>query len=323
MEAYLSYTSDLLLDVQTPTQTGYTTQLANVGKTKNKGFEFTLSTTNINKPSFIWNTTVTLSRNKQQVVDIGNYDYVNVYSAYSSAYMMYGYKKDYPLNALWGFKYAGTWKSAAEVTRNKTTKAYISSSNAQYTPGSARYLDVNHDGIFNEKDLVYLGNADPDIYGGIQNDFRIKQFFVSTFFSYSLGGKIYNISEQWMGNGSTNTNQYRYMLDAWHPVRNPNSDIPRAGSNDGIASDRMVHDASYFRLKNLAVGYTWNTSRLTRNAIRDVQFVLSGDNLVVWKKYNGFDPDVSSQSGTSTLRRVDIGAYPKPRTYLFSVQMRF
>lgn len=323
LEGYLSYTSDLLLDVQTPTQTGYTTQLANVGKTRNKGFELTVSTTNISKPAFTWSTTVTLSRNRQQVEDIGNYDYVNVYGAYSSSYMMYGYKKNYPLNALWGFKYAGTWKSQDEINRNKTTKAYISSSNAQYTPGSARYLDVNHDGIFNEQDLVYLGNADPDIYGGIQNDFRIRQFFVSTFFSYSLGGKIYNISEQWMGNASNNTNQYRYMANAWHPVRNPDSDIPKAGSNDGIASDRMVHDATYLRLKNLSVGYTWNTARITRNAVRDIQFIISGDNLIVWKYYSGFDPDVSSQSGTSTLRRVDIGAYPKPRTYMLSVQARF
>ena len=113
------------------------------------------------------------------------------------------------------------------------------------------------------------------------------------------------------------------MLDAWHPVRNPQSDIPRAGSNDGIASDRMVHDASFFRLKNLAVGYTLNTAKLTRNAVRDIQLVLSGDNLVVWKYYNGFDPDVSSSGGSSTLRRVDIGAYPKPRTYTFSIQARF
>ena len=323
VEGYLSYTSDLLLDVQTPTQTGYTTQLANVGKTRNKGLELTVSSNNISKSGFLWNTTVTLSHNRQRVMEIGNYDYVNVYGAYSSSYMMYGYKKDYPLNALWGFKYAGTWKSAEEIARNKTTKAYISSSNAQYTAGSARYLDVNHDGVFNEQDLVYLGNSDPDIYGGIQNDFRLGNYFISTFFNYSLGGKIYNISEQWMGNGSPNTNQYRYMLNAWHPVRNPNSDIPRAGSNDGIASDRMVHDASYFRLKNLAVGYTWNTARLTNGAVRDIQFVISGDNLFVWKKYNGFDPDVSSQSGTSTLRRVDIGAYPKPRTYMFSVQARF
>lgn len=323
-EAYLSYTSDLLLNVQTPSQTGYTTRLANVGKTQNKGIELSINTRNISHPKFLWSSTLTLSHNRQRVDDIGNFDYVNVYGAYSnSSYMMYGYKKGYPLNALWGFKYAGTWKSQEEIDRNKVTKAYISPSNAHYAPGSARYLDVDHNGIFNEQDLVYLGNADADIYGGIQNNFRLGSFFIDVFFSYDLGGKIYNVSEQWLGNGSPYTNQYRYMLDAWHPVRNPDSDIPRAGSNDGIASDRMVHDASFFRLKNLAVGYTWNADKFTNHLIKDLQFVLSGDNLLLWKKYNGFDPDVSSESSSSTLRRVDIGAYPKPRTFMFSVQARF
>lgn len=56
--------------------------------------------------------------------------------------------------------------------------------------------------------------------------------------------------------------------------------------------------------------------------MRDVQFTVSGENLWLWKKYNGFDPDVSS-SDDSALRRVDMGAYPKARTFVFSVQMRY
>ncbi|WP_256012207.1 SusC/RagA family TonB-linked outer membrane protein [Desertivirga xinjiangensis] len=324
LEGYVSYTSDLLLDVQVPTQTGYSTRFANVGKTSNKGVEFSIETRNIEKRNFSWSSSFSVSHNAQKVEDIGTLDYVNVYGAYgNNSYMMYGYVQDYPLNALWGFKYGGTWKSQEEINRNKITKAYVSASNPQYTPGSARYLDTNHDGVFNEQDLVYLGNADPYLYGGLQNNFRYKKLSLGVFIAYSLGGKIYNISEQWMGNGSINTNQYRFMLDAWHPVRNPGSDLPRAGSADAIASDRMVYDASFLRLKTVSLGYTFDIHKLTRNTLRDVQFVLTGENLLLWKKYNGFDPDVSSESGTSTLRRLDIGAYPKPRTITASVQIRY
>src|SRR5690606_32213332 len=155
LEGYLSYTTDLLLDVQTPTQTGYATRLANVGKTFNKGVEFSIETQNIDKPDFRWSSSFSVSHNKQRVQDIGHFDYVNVYGAYgNNSYMMYGYVKDYPLNALWGFQYAGTWKSLDEVNRNKITKAYVSASNAQYQPGSPRYIDTNHDGVFNENDLI-------------------------------------------------------------------------------------------------------------------------------------------------------------------------
>src|SRR5690606_17706758 len=185
-----------------------------------------------------------------------------------------------------------------------------------------RYLDQDHDGVLNENDLIYLGNSDPFVYGGLQNSFRYKNLTLGVFFNYSIGGKIYNISEQWMANGVM-TNQYTYMLNAWHSVRKPTSVLPRAGAVYNITSDRMIYDASYVRLKTIALGYTWDISKLTNNKLRDIQLTLAGENLFLWKKYNGFDPDVSSQSSTSTLRRVDIGAYPKPRTIVGGIQIRY
>lgn len=323
LEGYLSYTSDLLLDVQTPRHTGYNTRFANIGKTSNKGVELSIETRNIDRPDFSWSSAFSISHNKQTVDNIGTLDYVSVYSANgNNSYMMYGYVQDYPLNALWGFQYAGTWKSQEEIDRNRTTQGYVSTAPSMYTPGAPRYLDINHDGVLNENDLIYLGNSDPFIYGGLQNNFRFKNLTLGVFLNYSVGGKIYNISEQWMANGSM-TNQYSYMLDAWHPVRNPTSELPRAGAVDNIASDRMVYDASYLRLQTVSLGYRWDMGRLTNNKLRDMQFTLAGENLFLWKKYNGFDPDVSSQSGTSTLRRVDIGAYPKPRTVVASIQIRY
>src|SRR5690606_67504 len=200
----------------------------------------------------------------------------------NNSYMMYGYVKDYPLNALWGFQYGGTWKSLEEVDRNKITKGYISTAPAMYTPGAPRYLDQNHDGVLNENDLIYLGNSDPYVYGGLQNNFRYKNLSLGVFLNYSVGGDIYNISEQWMGNAGVNTNQYTYMLNGWHPVRNPNSELPRAGSNDGIASDRMVYDASYLRLKSVSLGYNLDVSKMTNNRLRDIRLALSGENLFLW-----------------------------------------
>ncbi len=196
-------------------------------------------------------------------------------------------------------------------------QAYASASGNTFKPGYARYQDINHDGALNSDDLVYLGSADPDLYGGIQNTFNIHNFTFSFFFNYSIGGKIYNVAELWMGNGSPYTNQYKYMQNSWHPVRNPNSNLPMAGSYDALPSDRLVHDASYLRLKNISASYTFDMRKVTKNRLRDIRVSVSGENLYLWKKYNGFDPDVSTSSSNSALRRVDIGAYPKPRP-LFS-----
>ena len=299
----------------------FTYRAKNLGHVVNKGIELSIESQNIVRPNFHWTTTLTMSHNDQMVDDIGSEDFISAYdSPGNNSYMMYGYVKGYPLNSLWGFKYGGTWKNADERKENEITKTYVSVSN---TDGGARYYDVNHDGVMSREDLIYQGNADPYLYGGLQNTFYIHGFKLGVYFAYSLGGKIYNYSEIYMA-GSQFANQYRYMLDAWHPVRNPNSDIPRAGakSDAALPSDFMIHDASYLRLKNVTLAYTFDL-RKKCSWLRDLTLSVSGENLYLWKKYNGFDPDVSSEGTSSTLRRMDLGAYPKPRTIIFSIQLRY
>ena len=322
LEGYLSYTRDLLLSVQRPSHTGYTSHLENIGKTSNKGVELTVESRNISRRRFSWSTSFTLSHNRQMVENIGQEDFVAaMMSPGNNTYMMYGYVAGQPLNALWGFKYGGVWHNEEEIERNNTTKAYASAT-TNVKPGTSRFLDINHDGILDNQDLVYLGNADPDIYGGLQNTFTIGNLRLGVYFAYSLGGKIYNYSEFRMS-GSYTSNQYRYMTNAWHAVRNPDSDYPRAGSHEvTVPSNFMVHDASYLRLKTLTLSYTFDLRSKTKY-LRDVTLGVSGENLFLWSRYNGFDPDVSTENSGSTLRRVDMGAYPRARTIVFNLQIRY
>ncbi|ATL46965.1 SusC/RagA family TonB-linked outer membrane protein [Chitinophaga caeni] len=324
VDAYKSMTSDLLLTVQLPSQVGFTSRWANIGKTSNKGIELTVTHDNIRTKNFNWSTTITAAHNKQLVEDIGGLDRVSVYdNPYGAQYMMYGYVKGQPLNALWGMEYAGVWKSKEEIEQNEKDKKYASAAVSYYSPGRQRYIDQNHDGILDNNDLVYLGNADPDVYGGIQNRFSYKKFSLSFYFNYNIGGKIYNPVELFMGNGTYLTNQFRYMVNAWHPVRNPNSDYPRADSKDDIPNDRFVHDATYLRLKNITVSYPIDLAKLTHQKLKTLALTLSGNNLYLWKDYNGYDPEVSTKSDGSTIRRMDNGAYPASRTITFSAELKF
>ncbi|MBQ7517497.1 MAG: TonB-dependent receptor [Bacteroidales bacterium] len=320
-EYYYSRTTDLLLTLQMATQTGYSSRYGNIGITSNRGVELSIESQNIVHKNFSWSTTLTFSHNKQLVEDIGSEDFVTAYSSPgNNPYMMYGYVSGYPLNSLWGFKYAGVWHNQSEIDVNAVTKTYASASNQNL--GYPKYYDINHDGTLNQDDLVYQGSADPWLYGGLQNTFYLFGFKVGLYFAYSFGGKIYNFSEIYMA-GSTMTNQYRYMLNSWHPVRNPDSNLPRAGSVDSaLPSDFMIYDASYIRFKTLSVSYTFDLSKKIK-WLKDITLTAVGDNLFLWKNYNGFDPDVSSEGTSSTLRRADIGAYPKARTFTFSVQIRY
>lgn len=322
-DAYISVTKDLLLSMKNSQTTGYSTYFTNAGKTRNAGVEISLTTQNIRNRNFAWTSILTLSHNRQMVIDVGNNgEIVPTYNnPRNSSQYMYGYKNGYPVNAIWGYKSAGVWKSDAEIERNKLTHTYVShiqdGANGSNV-GRSKFVDVNNDGLLDQNDMVYLGTGDPVIYGGFQNDFTIyRNLNVSFYFAYSLGGKMYNLSELWMGSTTSSYNKYRYILNAWDEELRPDSNIPRAGYNDAFASDRQVHDASFLRLKNVSVSYRIDFKRI-KKYVKSMTVGVSGENLILWKYYNGFDPDVST-----SLYRLDNGSFPRPRTIVFNLSMNF
>ena len=114
-------------------------------------------------------------------------------------------------------------------------------------------------------------------------------------------------------------NKYRYMLNAWHPTRNPDSDIPMPNSADGLVSDKYIHDASFLRLKTVSLSYNLNLAKWSKT-FKTLKMGITGENLFLLKYYNGFDPDVST---SATARRVDAGSFPRPRTYTVNLQLNF
>lgn len=329
VEGYYSTTKDLLLSVQTIASTGYTTRLQNLGRTSNRGIELAIQTRNIETKNFGWTTNFTISRNRQIVEELGSEEYISKISAPISSLMMYGYKVGYPLNAIWGLENGGCFHNQAEIDANNDPESpdyhkYVCAGSVSKV-GFQRVIDQNRDGSIGMDDVVYLGQADPDFYGGLQNTFNIGKFKIGIFFVYSVGGCLYNYSELYMA-GSSATNQYRYMLGSWHPIRNPESDIPRAGSAKAmLPASNYVHDASYLRLKDLSVQYTFDLGGKARNSRRGTQLTLgvSGTNLWLLSEYNGFDPDVSSSNEDSTLRRVDMNSYPSSKKVVMNISLKF
>ena len=321
-EAYYAMTKDLLLNVQKAQQTGFSSYRENLGRTSNKGLELSIETKNILNRNFSWTSEFTLAHNNQMVEDIGTEDFVSTYND-PKGYMMYGYVEGYPLNSLWGFQYGGVWHNYQEIEDNQVSRQFVDYY-SENKPGRPRYVDQNHDGVLNTEDLVYLGNADPILYGGFQNNFNIFGVNLSLYLTYSLGGKIYNYSEFYMA-GTYCTNQYSYMKDCWHPLRNPESDIPAPGCSGSsmLPSNFMVHDASYLRLKNISVSYPIDLRRISKKRLKTLTVGFNVDNVYLWTPYNGFDPDVSTSSDTSTIRRADVGAYPQSRKYIFSATLNF
>lgn len=313
-DAYMSYTSDLLLQVKNAHQTGYTSRYDNIGSTRGWGAEFSITSHNISKKNFEWETTLNVSHSTSIVTEIGA-DYENVPTYSIGGQMAFGYVKGYPANAVWGYQYCGVWHNDQERADNKLTNSYKS---YQDYNGYSKYADLNNDGVLDRNDLVYLGTTDPIIAGGFNNNFRIGNLSLGVYFTYSLGGVVYNLTELYLGTAITSANKYRYMADGWSPT-NTESDIPSANSKDGYGSSRFVHDASYLRLKNVSLSYTFNLSKKVK-WMRDITVSAYGENLWLLSKYNGYDPDVT---GSGAVRRLDNAAYPNPRTYMISLKFRY
>ena len=321
-EAYRSDTDGLLMTLPVMQSTGFSGRLANVGRTVNKGLELTVEGRIIEKNDFVWASALTASCNEQKVVETGlEQDLAVLTNPGEDSYMMYGVRNGHSIGALWGFQYAGVWHNQKEVDDNAASKKYASQATSADLLGLPKYVDQNHDGRLDGKDIVCIGNSDPWLHGGWQNSFSWKGLKASLYFTYALGGQIYNYPELYMGGGSL-TNQYRYMADAWHPVRNAKSDIPRAGSCESmLPSDFNMHDASYIRLQNASISYTFDFTKKKKHVLRDLTLSLSGSNLLLLTGYNGYDPDIYAAG--SVMRRVDMGAYPGSRTLIFGVQIRY
>ena len=317
LDGYVSRTTDLLLQVQNAKQTGFATRYANIGSTRGWGVEFSLDSRNIVRPHFSWRTSFTASHASSFVTDIGtDYEYVATYS--KGTQMVFGYKKGYPVNALWGYQYCGVWQNDAQRAENKITKAYVSYSDRN---GYSKYADINHEGILDKNDMVFLGSSDPVVYGGLQNTFNIYNFEVGVFLTWSLGGKIYNISEFKLGTPDTSANKYTYMAaNSWHEERNPQGTLPSAKSSaDTSACSRFVHDSSFLRFKTISLSYRFDLTKRV-SWMRDITVGVYTDNLYLITKYNGFDPDVSS---SKAVARLDNATYPNPRSYMFSLKIRY
>jgi hypothetical protein len=229
--------------------------------------------------------------------------------------MIYGHVEGYPANSLWGFQYEGVWHTQEEIEQNKNTKTYVGYSKSK---GYARYADINHDGVLNDKDRIYLGSADPIVYGGLNNTFRIvKNLSLGVFFTYSIGGRMYNVMEFTTMKGTATSNKDRRMLGAWHATRNPFSNIPGAYLTDSFGSDLFIYDASYLRLQNINLSYRFDLRKKTRY-LRDISLTASVNNVALFTKFPGYDPDAVSGG-----RRIDTGRYPKNRNYSLAIQIRY
>ena len=300
LDGYYKYTKDMLMNVPLPSPNP--SIYRNEGEMSNWGIEFAVSSVNIDRPDFTWNTDFNISMNRNRLEKL-QLQQVYYYTKTSEALSEYVVRMTpgQPLSMFWGYNALGVDPETGMVI----------------------YEDINGDGKINSSDKQYIGNANPLFTFGMTNTLSWKGFNLSFLITGSVGNDIYNASRIEMIGMYNGSNQITDVLRRWR-VPGQVTDIPKAGELDNLrASTRWVEDGSYLKIKNITLSYDFSGPWLKEKLnISRIQPYITLDNMITFTNYSGYDPEMS-QYTSATSMGIDWGTYPNVKTVTFGVNVDF
>ncbi len=332
---YNSNTEDLLLQVGVQSASGFLTALTNIGKVRNRGLELSLTSRNM-VGAFQWSTEFNFSTNDNEVLELGPGDEPILVNG--AAGLRHITRVGDELGSYYGYVVDGIYQTEADIackigdicepfSGNAPIDTLLTGNPTQAKPGDFRFKDINGDGEITPADRTVTGSYHPDFIYGVTNRFYYKNFDLSIFFQGVEGREILNLTARHMKNGEANFNSYAIENERWRSAEEPgNGQIPRADRQSGGQNNRpssfQVEDGSYFRLRNLTIGYRLPRSWTSRFA-QDVRIYVTGKNLFTSTDYIGFNPEVSLQSQNMLVQGEDYGAYPLTKTWIVGTNITF
>lgn len=302
LEYYQTTTDNLLLNFTTPAYSGYSSQWRNAGKIQNRGVEFTLNTQNMKTQNFQWESTLTVSHNKNLWKDRAGLPLPQL-----------GASENDPVNAMYGYIFDGIWQEGDDIANSAQPKS---------VPGNIRYADIGgrdekgnfkpgSDGKIDAADITYLGTPDPKVEFGFSNDLTYKNWNLNFFFNARLGGKTLNQFRSYYENPARvyeGANAFRSVLNRWTPT-NTNTNI-HSGKANPYGSDNnslYIESTSFLRLKSIRLTYNTKLGTVPCSVYVDAQnvFTVTG--------YTGYDPEVDGS----------YNGYPPCRTFLAGLRVSF
>ncbi|TAH20555.1 MAG: TonB-dependent receptor [Cytophagales bacterium] len=309
IDYYQKNTSGLLLNVNVPGSTGFSTQVRNVGAMKNSGIEFVLNSDNL-VGDFKWKTSFNMARNYNEVTNLGGQIIEGGLNNMSRAV------EGQPLGTYFTAEYAGVDPENGNALWYK---------NATLADGS---LDRATTSVYSQAQRVVVGNPLPKWTGGLTNTFSYKGFELSVFFNAQLGQKLnfYGVGRFSSANGRFEDNQTSDQLNSWTPT-NRNTDIPEARlffNNGAQPSSRFIYDGGFVRLRNVSISYNVPKAIAAKVRMTSARIFVSGQNLATFTKYKGWDPEVNADDIVSNIAQgYDFYSSPQARTITVGLNIGF
>ncbi|GLU54042.1 SusC/RagA family TonB-linked outer membrane protein [Dyadobacter frigoris] len=324
---YYRKTTDMLLDAPVPRSSGYAVIRKNIGSMQNKGFEFTLNTTNIERGDFTWNSSFNVSLNRNKVLSLATPSDIFGVGGPSFTNQTGIIRIGQPVGSFWGLIREGTW---SEAERDQAAKFTSYRNNLTMLPGDIKYKDINGDGAITDADRTIIGNGSPKAWGTFSNTVRYKSFDLTFDVAYSYGNDVLDMTKHSSEDRVSIANSYTSVLDAWTPT-NQNTPIAqiretRAGYVTNVDS-HWVYDGSFLRGRNLLLGYNFPSAVISKLKLSKLRVYLSAQNFFLLTKYPHGDPEVTPTNGDQNSNVFSQGmiwhGYPKPTTYMAGLQIAF
>jgi len=321
---YNRLVSDLLFFRPLPTSTGFSQQFAPIGSMSNKGIELLVHTTNIDRPSVNWSSTITYAHNKNLVESLDIQDFQSA-GGYPNRI-----RAGYPAGVFYG----------SYAARDCITGAFLLDSLGRYRRSNqtvdmgatlAAREALSH-GTCNDSLNAIIGDPNPKWTGSFLNEVTLfRKLRLRALLDGVFGNQIMNLSTR-AQNAGIASNSYSYESELL-PYGDKRKLPPGFNARTQGIFQYWIEDGTFVKLRELAATYTVSAAPVRRYFRDGVDLTLSGRNLYVWTKYSGYDPEINlfgtnaggigSVQTTAADRGFDFGGYPIPRTWSLSARFTF
>ncbi len=314
---FYSWTDNLL----TLQELGYVSGLeyywANGGSLKNHGIDVTATGLLVTRKNWNWSVGASVGHyiNKlTSLPDNKTYMDTEVYGATIRSQV------GRAVNSFYGYRTNGVYATSEEASKDGLYIVDETGAKTYFGAGDVKFVDMNGDGVIDEKDRTFIGNVNPDIYGNIFTSLNWKSLTLDVNFSYSLGGDVFNYMRQQLESGSRFMNQTKAMLNRW-TTEGQVTDIPKATYDDPMGnsrfSDRWIEDGSYLKLKTITLSYKLP---INNTYIQGITVWGQCNNVFTVTKYLGTDPEFS-MSNNPLYQGIDAGLLSQGRSFHIGVKI--
>lgn len=339
-EVYQKFTEDLLWrSYSIPSSSGFSNlKWYNGGGLENKGWELFFRGNAISRENMSLSFNFNISRNINSFLSFPDNFNNEVATTIGNGQYPRRANLGEPIGSFYGFRYLGVWASDEDVVALNKQGEVLRDVNGNPVPltyqgtykfqgGDAIYQDVNHDGVIDILDVVYLGDSNPDYIGGLGTMFKWKNFSVSGNFHYRLGFEIVNEVALKTEGMLDRNNQSKAVLHRWRRQGQDESGmLPRAymdHPSNNLGSDRYVERGDYVRLANVVFNYSVNRAFCQRMGLRSLNLGVNMRRLLTFTKYSGQDPEIPQSGDDPFWFGTDNARTPVPRAYTISIDVGF